>query len=177
MKILLATGIYPPQIGGPAQYAANLGDEFLKQGHQVQILTYGVEKHLPSGVRHLYFFLKTLWVLPGTSFILALDTFSVAWPAVLAARLFNKKIIIRTGGDFLWETYVERTGDLILLRDFYQTSLNKLSKKEQMIYRLSRWTLQHASLVVFSTAWQRDIFRPAYSLDSARCRIIENYYG
>ncbi len=51
MKILICTGIYPPDIGGPAQYADNLKDEFLKQGNAVKILTYKLEKKLPIGIR------------------------------------------------------------------------------------------------------------------------------
>ncbi len=40
--------------------------------------------------------------------VVALDTYSVAFPAVLAAMLFRKKLVLRVGGDFLWEQYLER---------------------------------------------------------------------
>ena len=180
MKILIATGIYPPEIGGPAQYAKNLVAEFERQGHRVKVLTYRLEHYLPTGLRHLFFFLRTLLALPGTNFILASDTFSVGFPAVLAAKLLNKKIMIRTGGDFLWESYVERTGDLVLLRKFYEkikTGLAKLSLKEKIIFRLTHWTVNHCSKLVFSTEWQKDIWRMPYDLDLQRTKIIENYYG
>ena len=40
LKILIATGIYPPDIGGPATYAYNLSRELTRLGHEVNVLTY-----------------------------------------------------------------------------------------------------------------------------------------
>src|SRR4051812_26577287 len=121
MRILIATGIYPPEIGGPAEYAQELKNAWIARGHSVEVKVFSRFNFLPSGVRHLAYFLTLLPAIFKTDSILALDTFSAALPAVLAAKLARKKIILRTGGDFLWEAYVERTGDLVLLRDFYQT--------------------------------------------------------
>ncbi len=41
MKILLATGIYPPDIGGPATYVRHLAQELTKRGTEVTVVTYG----------------------------------------------------------------------------------------------------------------------------------------
>ncbi len=177
MKILLVTGIYPPQIGGPAQYAKNLAEALRVQGHEVAVRTYELERKLPMGVRHLLFFFRSLWAMPGTDLVIALDTFSVAFPAVCAARLCGKKMIIRTGGDFLWEFYVERTGDLVLLRDFYNTRIGRLNFKERLIFKSTGWTLRGVNAIIFSTEWQRDIFTPAYGLDMKKNFIVENYCG
>lgn len=186
MKIIIATGIYPPAIGGPAQYAKNLQEEFAKLGHQVLVLTYRLEHYLPTGIRHAYFFGKIFFasLFFSPDFILALDTFSVGLPSVCAAKILNKKIIIRTGGDFLWEGYVERTGNLVLLREFYgkiKSGEVILNLKEQIIFRLTKWTVRNSSVLVFSTDWQKEIWREAYGLDSTQVKceikIIENYFG
>jgi len=177
MKILIATGIYPPDIGGPAQYAQNTETEFKKMGHEVRLLTFRFERKLPTGVRHLWFFFRVLFSLRGVDMVFVLDTFSAALPAVLASRLFGTKALLRTGGDFLWENYVERTGDMVLFKDFYATRMRKLNLKERMIFRMTRWILHSCDAVIFSTVWQRDIFTPAYKLDSGKNRIVENFYG
>ncbi|MBU2219306.1 hypothetical protein KKG15_02345, partial [Patescibacteria group bacterium] len=83
MRILIATGIYPPDIGGPATYAKNLADEFLRRGCGVKVITYSIEKKLPLGIRHFVYFLKTIFNFRKTSVIIALDTFSVGLPSVL----------------------------------------------------------------------------------------------
>ncbi len=177
MRILIATGIYPPDIGGPAQYAKNLEAVWTKQGHEVRVKFFEFERKLPSGLRHAWYFFKILPAVLGADFILVLDTFSVAIPAVCAARLFGKKVLLRTGGDFLWESYVERTGDLVLFRNFYKTSLGKLSAKERFVFNCTRWVLSSVDALIFSTAWQRDIFAEPYRLDLKKTYVVENYFG
>lgn len=177
MKILIATGIYPPDIGGPAEYARGVEEAWKRAGHKVKVLAFRFERKLPSGVRHVYYFLRVLFSLRDVDLVFSPDTFSAALPALCASKLFGKKFIVRTGGDFLWEGYVERTGDLVLLRDFYRTRLGRLNLKEQMIFRLARFLFRNADAVIFSTIWQRDIFEKPYSLDLRRCGIVENQYS
>lgn len=175
MKILIATGIYPPDIGGPATYAKNLREEWEKSGHQVKVLFFGLEKKLPTGLRHLYYFFRLLFNLSSIDFILILDTFSVGLPTVLAAKLFNKKTLLRTGGDFLWEQYIKNHQIDLTLNDFY-LSKPQLNSKERVIYFLTKYILRNVDLLVFSTKWQRDIFIKNYDLKDVRCWIIENFY-
>lgn len=177
MKILITTGIYPPKIGGPAQYSKNLKLSFEKVGHKVRVATFSIENYLPTGLRHVYFFIKIVRQVISADLVVAMDTFSVGLPSVISSKVFGKKIIIRTGGDFLWEQYVERTKKKVLLRNFYQTEKNNFSLKEKIIFSVTRWTLQNASHIIFSTDFQRDIFKEAYSLDVGKTSIVENYYG
>ena len=202
MKILIATGIYPPDIGGPAQYARGVEEAWKKEGYKVKVLAFSavcrtgvLNWRLPTGIRHLYYFLRVVFSLSGVDpvrsregsqrasasngvdFVFSPDTFSAALPALFACKLFGKKLIIRTGGDFLWEQYVERTGDLVLLRDFYTTRLSRLTKKERAIFSLLRFLFRHAHATIFSTAWQLDIFQKPYCLNLKKCFIVENYYG
>lgn len=177
MKILIASGIYPPDIGGPAQYARNLYETWKKQGYDVKVAAYRWERAFPPLVRHFLYLSKIIRKGWNADLILVLDTWSAAVPAMYACALMRKKYVIRTGGDFLWETYTERTGDMVLFRDFYNTSLNKLSRKERLIFRLGKKALQCAAKVIFSTEWQQKIFEKAYSLDPAKSHIVENYCG
>lgn len=177
MKILIATGIYPPDIGGPAQIARGVEQAWIQAGHSARVLAFRFERKLPSGIRHLYYFLRVLFSIRGVDFVFSPDTFSAALPALFAAKLSRKKFIVRTGGDFLWEWYVERTGDLVLLRDFYTTRLHRLNVKERVEFHLVRFLLRHADAVVFSTEWQREVFKGPYDLFLERCFVVENYYG
>lgn len=176
-RYLIATGIYPPKIGGPAQYARNLKESLEGLGHEVTVKTYTIEDKLPTGIRHIWFFCKILPSVWRSDAVIILDTFSVGLPTVGASKLLGKKSVIRTGGDFLWEGYVERTKKPILLRNFYHTEQPFFTLKEKMIFNLTRWALNHASTVIFSTEWQRDIFLQPYKMNLANTRIIENFYG
>jgi glycosyltransferase involved in cell wall biosynthesis len=175
MKILIASGIYPPDIGGPAQYARNLYNTWRAQGHDVKVAAFRWERAFPPGIRHLLYWSKIIRKGWNADLILVLDTWSAAVPTMYACRLMGKKYVLRTGGDFLWETYVERTGEKVLFREFYEKNKSKLSRKERIIFKQGGKALRHAAAVIFSTKWQREIFEKAYNLDPAKSVIVENY--
>ena len=175
MKIVIATPLYPPDIGGPAKYAKSLHEEFLRLGHRAPVVAYGAaERALPPGLRHAWYFLRLVWRMPGTHVVLALDTWSVGLPAMLASRLFGKKLLVRIGGDPLWESYVERTGDLVKLSDFY-SHRRLLAYKEKAMQRAVGRLARHA-VFVFTTSWQKELWTKAYSLSPERAAIVENAY-
>lgn len=176
MKILIATGIYPPEIGGPAEYAKNLNDVWAKQGHSVDVKIFGKFQRYPWGIRHIVFFFYVLPSVAKADYIFTLEAFS-SGIITIASKIFLKKVIFRTGGDLLWELYTERTGDTVLLKDFYQTRLGKLSFKEKLIFYLMKWTLQNIDGIIWSTEWQKNIFIKPYSLEKQNHFIVENYYG
>jgi len=175
MKILICTGIFPPDIGGPAQYAKNLRDEFSKRGHRIGVLSYRLEKKMPVGIRHLFYFFRILFNLPKIDLIIALDMFSTGFPAVLAGKIFGKKTILRVGGDFLWETYVETTGRLIKFKDFYKNQPT-LSLKFKIIAILQKFVLKNTSARAFNSNWQKEFFEQIYHLESKKNFVIENFY-
>jgi glycosyltransferase involved in cell wall biosynthesis len=39
MNVLVVTGIFPPDIGGPASYVPSIGSELVKRGHKVTVVT------------------------------------------------------------------------------------------------------------------------------------------
>lgn len=172
MKIVIATGIYPPEVGGPAYYAEGLANAFKKSGHSVRVVTYGWLKTLPSGLRHVAYAFKLFSESLFADLVIALDTFSVALPAALACRITRTPFIIRTGGDFLWEQYLERTRDLVPLVHFYEKP-RSLSFKERLIFRLTRFALRRGR-IVFSTTMQREAWLTPYDIDPERARIIPN---
>ncbi len=176
MKITIAANIYPPEIGGPAEYSRKLYETLLVQEHHASVVTYGGFKKYSTGVRHILYFFKLCYEAYDTDFVIAMDIFSVGLPAVAFAKLFGKKIVIRAGGDFLWETWTERTKKSILLSEFY-TAKRKLSTKEKIIFWLSGMMLRAVDTVVFSTEWQKNIFLRPYKLDARTTRVIENYYA
>jgi glycosyltransferase involved in cell wall biosynthesis len=176
MRILIATGIYPPRIGGPSFYAESLKKAFEKKSHMVFIATYTWERFLPTGLRHFIFFLAHIVKAHRADVVVALDTYSVGWPAVWWKLFLGKKVVIRTGGDFLWEAYVERTREKILLSNFYTTP-REFSLKEKAILFFTRFVLTKANTIIFSTMYQRNIWVPAYGIPEEKIGHIENYYG
>ncbi len=172
MRFLIATGIYPPDIGGPAYYARHLAEALIEKGHTVEIGTFGTLKRFPTGIRHLLLFLDLLPKAYEADVVIALDTFSAGIPALFASKLFRKPLIVRTGGDFLWEQYVERAGDPLPLPYFYEKH-KPFTWKERLYFWLTKFLLTR-STVVFSSRFQKDIWVPVYGLSEKKLHLISN---
>ena len=80
MKIVIATPLYPPEVGGPAYYAFNLEQALVAQGVKVRVISYRFERKLPPGLRHILFFLRRffcclfrlvefVWIVIGAHFV------------------------------------------------------------------------------------------------------------
>ncbi|NOY35824.1 MAG: glycosyltransferase family 4 protein, partial [bacterium] len=108
MRILICTGIYPPDIGGPATYSKLLFDELSKRGVEVEVLSFGDVRRLPKIIRHLVYFLKTLKRARGADIVFAQDPVSVGLPAAIAAKILQKRFILKVVGDYAWEQYNQR---------------------------------------------------------------------
>ena len=175
MRILITTGLSEGDTGGPSQYGPRLRDEFQALGHKVKVVSYGfVEKALPVGLRHIYFFLKIIPAVFWADKVMALDTFSVGVPSLFAARLFGRKIIVRIGGDFLWESYVERTGEKITLRQF-NSAILRLNIKEKLILYFTKILLKSADKLSFNTEWQKNIWHKQYNISYVKSCVVRNY--
>ncbi len=177
--IVIASGIYPPEIGGPAEYAKNLLETLRLQKYSVSLVTYGELKKLPRGLRHVAYFVRLLRHSLDTDYIIALDTFSALVGAIIG-KIRRVKVVVRIGGDFLWESYVERTKEPILLSDFYKeshTQSRKYSPKEEMVFYITRWYVRMVSAIIFTTEWQKQLMYIPYNLTHVPMFIIENFYG
>lgn len=176
MKWLIATPSLPPAVAGPAQYAAGIGGELERRGEEVRTVAYGaLERALPPLVRHKVYALRLASSALRSDIVFALDTWSVGVPALLIARIFRKKYLVRVGGDFLWESYVERTGEKVPLSEFYQ-NIRPLSLKEKLIRKGTGYLLSRADAILFTTTWQRDLWQKAYRFDDARAHVLENVF-
>jgi len=109
-KILIATGMYPPDIGGPATYSKLLFDELPKRGIEVEILSFGEVRYLPKIIRHFVYFFKIFKKAKGVDIIYAQDPVSVGLPVMLANKFLRKKFFIRIAGDYAWEQGNQRFG-------------------------------------------------------------------
>lgn len=174
MTILIAAGIFPPQIGGPAKYAQKLHEELGRRGPIELCVWSDLERTLPWGIRHFVYFLRLMPKAMRADVILALDTWSVGYPALVAAKLLRRRLLVRIGGDFVWEAYIERTGDMVRLSEFYKKP-RVLSLKERLIQRATAALLKHADVLLFNTAWQMHIWQEAFKF-STPARVLENEY-
>ncbi|MBI4132367.1 MAG: glycosyltransferase family 4 protein [Candidatus Sungbacteria bacterium] len=191
-RILIATPMLPPDIGGPGAYALKLADKFFGRGHRVSILSYGsrmstapgtgiVQTYVPLSAPlpvRLFRYGFAAWRMLGDADIaIALDPVAVGRPLAVACRMSGKPFIIRVEGDALWERYVERTGREFTLKQFYGALARlSLSPRERAWQRMSQRVFPRAKRIVFSSRWRNDIFQAGYSLRPEQAALIRPPY-
>lgn len=138
VKILIATGIFPPDIGGPATYSEKLAQEFKKRGIDIEVVCYSDVKEYgdydfpvfriwrkhPRGIRHFLYFLKLLKIGKKTHLIYAQDLISAGIPALLVSKFLKKKLIVKIVGDYAWETGQRKSKVKENLEDFQNKKYN-----------------------------------------------------
>lgn len=176
MKVLFATGL-AHEMGGGAKYASQLQIEFNKKGVDSRAVPYtNLELSLPVGIRHFVYFCRFFFPLMRADVAFAFDTWSVGIPSLLAAKLLGKPFIVRVGGDFLWEQYVERTGDIVKVSEIYDTRKDKFNLKERIVYRGTKFLLEHADVLACNSQFQVDLWRRVYGVPLKQAIVVENLY-
>ena len=190
MKILIAAGIFIPEIGGPATYIANLSQELVNLGHQVTVITYSdrdfyetdkdlsyvvhriARKNKLSNYYRYYKKLKEENKNEVFDVLYSFDHFSAGLPASWLAKKVNKPLVIRVGGDFIWERYLTRINNPVTLRQFYEKKLHL--KEEKFRFKLIKKVFKQVTKIVFTTQFQQDIFVPYYQLPADKLTLISN---
>lgn len=187
LNILIATGIMPPAIGGPALYTVELTKQFRALGHSVKIVTYGDKQNVESWakdnvlivprvtnmpIRYWRYFILLYRQALEADLIYAHDLVSTGLPATLVKVLQpKKKLVIRLGGDFLWEKAYNQAWTNKPLSQYYQQKKNFKEKIYLMIYKL---VLNRADHIIYSTKWQTDLSVKFLAVDSDKASIINN---
>lgn len=122
-SILIATPIFPPDIGGPASSVPKIADALLAKGAQVSVLTYSdsaksglhyqysVERVTRGSFaifRYIKYFKRLLALGSNVDVIFIQDPLSTGLPAVFANIFLKKKLIIKVVGDAAWERAVNK---------------------------------------------------------------------
>lgn len=128
-KIVIATGLYPPESGGPATFAKLAEDNLSRFGYDVEVLPFSEVRKYPKVIRHIVYFFKLLKLSKRSDLILALDPVSVGLPAMFVAKVTRKPFIVRLGGDYAWEQGKQRFGVTCSLDYFHSLEKKPLGLK------------------------------------------------
>jgi glycosyltransferase involved in cell wall biosynthesis len=120
-RILILSGVFPPDIGGPTTFLDPLAKELIKNGYAVRVLTFGrseakypypvnkVSKAWPGPLRSFIFLKKGLWFGLWSDIIYNQDLYTAGLTALVIKKVLRKKLVTRFVGDSAWEkSSVER---------------------------------------------------------------------
>lgn len=144
-SILITTGIYPPEIGGPATYTFLVEHELRRRGWNVEVLPFREVRFLPKVVRHIVFFFLVVFCSFRKRYVYAQDIVSVGLPSLLATRIARKKFLVRVPGDFAWEQGTQRFG---VKDNIDQFQNNKYDWKTELLRSIQKFVVKSADKVV-----------------------------
>lgn len=185
-RILIVTGIYPPDIGGPASYAKTLAQR-LSKDYEVKIITYSSvrkydgDKNYPFQVkrvwkkniwflRHIIYALKVFWSCKNSDIVYSLSTLNGSIPSLAGTRFFKKKFFIRIAGDYAWQVAVEKNKSNLFIDDF-----QKIKKTGWIgfLHKIQVWACKSADKVIVPSKYLASIVH-GWGISGDRIKIVYN---
>lgn len=185
-KILITTGIYPPEIGGPASYCLNIAKK-LSEKAEIKIITYStvrsfsedkkqgfkiirIWKKWPKLIRHSLFLYRTLIEARKSDVIYSLNAVSAGLPALWSAKLFKKRLIVKIVGDYAWEIAVNEGRTTFMINDFQKASKTGRIGK---LARIQSKVCKFASIVIVPSEYLKELVI-GWGVNSAKIKVIYN---
>lgn len=160
MRLLITTGIFPPDIGGPATYVPTIAKALTERGHTVTVLTTSEPEHLrwddsihtfpvirmnrrqkiwkrlPNYVAQILRYGRTADVI---------YTNGIYFETAIANKFLRKPLVMKIVGDEAWERSVRKGWTKDGFEDFQR---NLQSWQAELFKRLRSWYAKQASKIV-----------------------------
>ena len=172
MRLLIATGIAEPEIGGPATHTALLERALPSHGVEVVTVPFRTVRRLPPIIRHLAYAFVILCNgrRQRIDVILSQDVCMIGLPALLAAKLMRVPFIVRCPGDYAWEQGQQRFGVKENIIEFQRLGYGW---RVELFRSIQRFVCRSANLVVTPSRWFGDIVT-GWGVPTDRLRVIYN---
>ena len=168
MKVLIAAGLFPPETGGPATYAALIARELPQQEIETAVLPFSTVRGLPPVIRHIAYAFLLFRRSRGVDVIFAQDAVSVGLPARIVCMLTMKRFALRVGGDFAWEQGVQRYGVTDVLDDFVQ---KRQHGRVRRLQRIQSWVSRGADVVIVPSRYLKRIVE-TWGVEEPRIKVV-----
>ncbi|MCP9487198.1 MAG: glycosyltransferase family 4 protein [Gaiellaceae bacterium MAG52_C11] len=180
MKVLIVSGIWPPDVGGPASHSPELAAWLHGGGHRVEVLTtataaptveaypvHWIGRGLPPGTRHAAFALRLALLARATDVVYVN---SVLTRGVSGARVARKPVVVKLTDDPAYER-ARRFGLFAGDLDGFQRFDG--GPRVRALRALRDAALRGASLVVCPSAYLRE-HALGWGLRPERVVVVEN---
>jgi glycosyltransferase involved in cell wall biosynthesis len=182
MRILLVTGIFPPDHGGPASYVPMIASELKARNHEiVAIVTLSdvVDGNgyafpivrLRRGMWRPLRVVRTIWTILRLSRRADVTYLNgLALEGIIATGLSRRRVVLKVVGDLIWEKARNARATQLDLDEFQRA---KLPLRWRMLRRLQGLYTGRADSVIVPSAYLGAIVR-GWGVDPAKIRIIHN---
>ena len=161
MKVLIVSGIWPPDVGGPATHAPEAADELSRRGHDVVVVTtaahqpaaqpyrvHWISRSLPPGMRHAAVAVAVARVSARADVVYAT---SMVGRSAFAARA---PIVVKLAGDSAYERSLRRGLYSGSLAEFQSA---RVSRRVDALRRWRTLTVRRAAHLLCPSEFLRSI--------------------
>jgi len=171
-RVLIATGIFPPEVGGPATYSKILLEEFPKQDLGARVSTYGKSKKLNWFIRHALFGMRTFFMARNHDALYAQDAINSGMISMSSAFVWRKKFFVKIVGDYAWEQGTQRFGVREMLDDFLN---RKYGRKVEILRKIQKFTAKRAGKIIVPSEYLKKVVS-AWGINSDKIKVIYNAF-
>ena len=185
LSVLFVTGIFYPDVGGPAIHVCRFAEHLTKKGHKVHIITYtkNTKKDTfsfpvsrisfgPKLFRWSVFFITVLLYTPFYKIIYVHDLTAAGVPGVFAAKIFRKKVLLRNAGDQLWERAAESGKTKLSFLEYYKAKTYK--KDYPIAARLVCFVLQNLNIYITASNLLKNIHTKHFDILDEKVIVLPN---
>jgi len=167
-RILILTGVFLKDVGGPPTLLKALNKELIKNNYQVTVLTFGKKSEAkkysysvkvvcdkwPSFLKSFIYLIKGLILGLSSDIIYNQDLYTPGFTGLIIKKIFKKKLVTRFVGDSAWEIALNKRKTTDNIIDF-QT--NKYSKSIERRKRTRKRILENSDKVIVVSHFLRKL--------------------
>lgn len=188
-RVLITTGIFPPDIGGPATFLSYLAEDLGKADFDVSVLTHTSERKRSVWsfvfgdnlnkynfkVRRVYnkfgFLLNIFLMARKADVIYTHDLYTAGFCSYLVKKVFpKKKLIIRFVGDSAWEKSVSYR---VTEDDLLTFNQKKYDAKTEKLKRRRFRILKKADAIITASEFLKKVLL-AIRIEESKIKVIYN---
>jgi len=183
-RILILSGVFPPDIGGPATFLDPLARALIKKGYQVRILTFGkkrektypypikrISSRWPNFLKKIIYFKWGLWYGLRADILYNQDLYTAGLTSLLIKKILKKPLITRFVGDSAWEKFSSER--LIGNDDIITFQRKKYNWRVELSKKLRSKILTNSDRVIVASNFLKKVAEEI-GLPSKKIKVIYN---
>jgi len=180
MRVLIVTGIWPPDVGGPASHAPEVAAFLQGLGHRVEVLTTAdrppapaphpvrwVSRAIPIGLRHVAGTFQIARHARAANVVYSTGMFG---RSAIGAALARRPLVVKLTGDPAFERARNRRLHRGSLEDFQRAPRGR---RVGLLLGFRNWSLRRARHIFCPSAYLREVAL-GWGIEPARVSVLPN---
>lgn len=182
MRVVIVSGIFPPDIGGPATHASDLAQELRGRGHSAVVLTLTEEARKAASLDLVRWPRRwpwpvrlaavTAWLVRHRSRYDVIYATGLHPAAVAGARLARRPAVVKIVGDPAWERGQRKGLSEASFDDFQDVSPVRL--RDRAMRAVRDWSVREATAVIAPSQYLRRVTERWQDGRGPEVRVVPN---